>query len=410
MIKRKLAYLGLLAIFWLVMHLYLFPATAILFYMLLVFLPILFLVFCVGTFRMKVVVEIPVQVVKKGELFCLRFRVKGRQLLPAGAVVVWLLHRNCATGKWKKKKLVFSPDGEDGYELYAESEYCAQFAFSVKKAKIYDMFQIFSKKIPVVECGIFEGGVTVLPEAYAMEGRPVKPNPNVMVEGELYSGVKGGDDASELFDIRTYNPGDKLNRIHWKLTGKFGQIMVKEFGLPVDCSVLIFLDYGFHKDMAEFLKYRDALLCALFSLSGTLSAQGQVHYIAWNAPGGQNEKHKISAPEAFYETVGLLLREAAGRKPVNGTARFLAEYGENQYSNIFYLSADKAPGEGLLLMEQARKSAWLSALLFCEREAMQEVGECLPADVEILYFDTDEIKEELGSAFFAGGNYTWQGN
>ncbi len=81
MIKRKLAYLGLLAIFWLVMHLYLFPATAILFYMLLVFLPILFLVFCVGTFRMKVVVEIPVQVVKKGELFCLRFRVKGRQRL-----------------------------------------------------------------------------------------------------------------------------------------------------------------------------------------------------------------------------------------------------------------------------------------------------------------------------------------
>ena len=58
------------------------------------------------------------------------------------------------------------------------------------------MFQIFSKKIPVVECGIFEGGVTVLPEAYAMEGRPVKPNPNVMVEGEIYSGVKGGDDAS----------------------------------------------------------------------------------------------------------------------------------------------------------------------------------------------------------------------
>ena len=78
MIKRKLAYLGLLAIFWLVMHLYLFPATAILFYMLLVFLPILFLVFCVGTFRMKVVVEIPVQVVKKGELFCLRFREIGR--------------------------------------------------------------------------------------------------------------------------------------------------------------------------------------------------------------------------------------------------------------------------------------------------------------------------------------------
>ncbi|MDE7328057.1 MAG: DUF58 domain-containing protein, partial [Lachnospiraceae bacterium] len=283
MIKRKLAYLGLLGIFWLVMHLYLFPATAVLFYMLLVFLPLLFLIFRVGANGMKTVVEIPVQVVKKGDLFCVRFRVQGGHLFPVGPVVVWFLHRNCATRKWKKKKLIFSPDGEESYELYAGSEYCAQYAFFVKKARIYDMFRIFSKKIPVVECGQLEGGVTVLPEAFAMEGYPVRPNPNVMVEGEIYSGTKSGDDASELFDIRTYAPGDKLNRIHWKLTGKFGQVMVKEFGLPVDCSVLIFLDYGFHKDMGEFLKYRDALLCVLFSLSGTLSAQGHIHYIAWNA-------------------------------------------------------------------------------------------------------------------------------
>ena len=47
-------------------------------------------------------------------------------------------------------------------------------------------------KFPVdAECGIFEGGVTVLPEAYAMEGRPVKPNPNVMVEGDPSRGNEG---------------------------------------------------------------------------------------------------------------------------------------------------------------------------------------------------------------------------
>ncbi len=69
MIKHKLAYIGLLTIFWLVMRLYLFRATAILFYMLLIFLPMIFLLFRISAHGIKVELEVPVQVVKKGRDF-----------------------------------------------------------------------------------------------------------------------------------------------------------------------------------------------------------------------------------------------------------------------------------------------------------------------------------------------------
>lgn len=410
MIKHKLTYLGLLAIFWLVMRLYLFRATAILFYMLLVFLPLIFLLFRISARGTKVNLEVPVQVVKKGEMFCVRICVQGRNHLPNGPVVVWLWHRNCVSEKWKKKKLTFYGEMEESYELYTSSKYCAQYLFFIKKAKIYDIFQIFSKKIPILEKEYAQQGITVLPECYTLAEWPVRPNPNVMVEGERYSNVKSGDDASEIFDIRDYVPGDRLNRIHWKLTGKLRRLMVKEFGLPIDSSVLIFFDLGFYKNTEEYMEYRDALFCVLFSLSETLSAQGQVHYIAWNAQNGENQKHKITCPEDFYETMGIVLRERADRENVNRAARYLAEYERDQYTNIFYLSADKEPWRGLSAMEEARKSAWLTGLLFCGREAMKEREQSFAPDVEFLYFDTKALEEELNTSLFEGGSLRWQEN
>lgn len=39
---------------------------------------------------------------------------------------------------------------------------------------------------------------------------------------------KGGYDFSEVFEVREYIPGDRLNNIHWKLTAKKGDLMVKD--------------------------------------------------------------------------------------------------------------------------------------------------------------------------------------
>lgn len=39
---------------------------------------------------------------------------------------------------------------------------------------------------------------------------------------------KKGYDFSEVVDVREYQPGDKLQNIHWKLSAKKGQLMVKE--------------------------------------------------------------------------------------------------------------------------------------------------------------------------------------
>lgn len=51
-----------------------------------------------------------------------------------------------------------------------------------------------------------------------------------------------GNDATQMIDVREYRPGDRLNTIHWKLSVKAGEIMVKQFGSLSDNDACILLD------------------------------------------------------------------------------------------------------------------------------------------------------------------------
>lgn len=51
-----------------------------------------------------------------------------------------------------------------------------------------------------------------------------------------------GHDATQMIDVREYRPGDRLNTIHWKLSVKAGEIMVKQFGSLSDNDACILLD------------------------------------------------------------------------------------------------------------------------------------------------------------------------
>ena len=53
-----------------------------------------------------------------------------------------------------------------------------------------------------------------------------------------------GMDSQEIFDTRYYRQGDLLKNIHWKLSAKADDLLVKEFSMPADQSVEIYLDMG----------------------------------------------------------------------------------------------------------------------------------------------------------------------
>ena len=47
-------------------------------------------------------------------------------------------------------------------------------------------------------------------------------------EAESYDDFQPGTDVSQIFDVREYRPGDRLQRIHWKLSAKSDGLLVRE--------------------------------------------------------------------------------------------------------------------------------------------------------------------------------------
>ncbi len=59
---------------------------------------------------------------------------------------------------------------------------------------------------------------------------------------EISESNQKGTDNSQQFDVRPYQPGDRLNTIHWKLSVKANDLIVREFGSLTGDDACILLD------------------------------------------------------------------------------------------------------------------------------------------------------------------------
>ena len=51
-----------------------------------------------------------------------------------------------------------------------------------------------------------------------------------------------GEDRSEVYQLREYRPGDDIRQIHWKLSSKLDELILKEASQPESRSLLVFWD------------------------------------------------------------------------------------------------------------------------------------------------------------------------
>ena len=55
---------------------------------------------------------------------------------------------------------------------------------------------------------------------------------------------KKGYDATEVFELREYQPGDSIRTIHWKLSEKFDTVLVREPSDTSSYDILVMFDAG----------------------------------------------------------------------------------------------------------------------------------------------------------------------
>lgn len=271
---------------------------ALLFYAGLVFMLFSLITICISRWGMKAALEVPITLTEQGKavkvyLQCLRH---GKSYV--GKVVLILSIENTSLKQRKVIKQRVSGAARGSFQLTLEQ--AGNYEMSIRQIRIYDLSGLFylSKKSKEA------ANVLVLPEYYPVNIRLTEGVRNFIGDAPVYDTLRSGDDASEIFKLREFQDGDKLKNIHWKLSAKMDELIVRENGLPKACSTVLALEGG------KMQKSSDAYLKVAASLSFSMMDKDCPHYVAWPSKRYQDIKRiRVDSEESFYEFLLYMLQD-----------------------------------------------------------------------------------------------------
>lgn len=216
-------------------------------------------------------------------------------ILPISKGVAWVSYENFFSGEKGKMKIRFSVDAgkKRGRRIPVVIHHCGNVSVQVKKVKIYDYLNLFA----ITAGKNFERqDILVMPplkEIYLGQNRWYNETTQ---DSDRFSIYKKGDDPSEIFDIREFKDGDRIQQVHWKLSSKTGHYMVKEGSLPLAKVVHIFLDL-----CAASREDADELIQGIYSISMQLLGQKvPQNYIWYDNVNEIIQEHLIEQEEELF--------------------------------------------------------------------------------------------------------------
>lgn len=132
--------------------------------------------------------------------------------------------------------------GSQCSESIVDTSHCGTVKCVFKQGVVYDYLGLFRRKIKLPE-----------PVTLAVFPRPAPPEPLPNLSRFQYRSYrpKKGGGFSEIYDMREYRPGDSMRDIHWKLSTKIDNLLVKEPQEPNRNRILLTLNLTDSPDILD---------------------------------------------------------------------------------------------------------------------------------------------------------------
>lgn len=226
--------------------------------------------------------------------------------------------------------------GEEGIAVFdIHTPYLGMMDFFLEEAAVYGLFGIGKKTI----LSSVKKRLMVLPDTREM----VLEFPAFLdldPEGEKIVEASTGYDPGLYQGIRPYRDGDSMKHIHWKLTEKSGELMVRELGLPVGRTPRLYLDTGL-PDLE--VKRIDALMEDYFSCSLTLQNQGISHILCWKNGGVEAQEYRVDRETMLEELLDPLFHIIfwVDPKKEKDTFIYYMSYSEKDVYGLFTVDGEE---------------------------------------------------------------------
>ena len=285
----------------------------------------------------------------------IQLKVSNDSMLPCPNLLIEISYANKIDGKNSTVRIntPVYPHETQTLTLSVSGIHCGTVDFSIKKCKVSDMLKLFSmkvrsknKELPDRNCS-----VTILPDYIPLEN-DIANYADMGLESDEYSKTQKGDDPSEIFDIRDYVEGDKLNRIHWKLSAKQDKTMVKDYSLPIANSILLMIDLSKVGGRTDELALYDSVVEAAASLSGYLLENDVPHRaVFYDSERQRSIEQNISDDESHGMMIGMLLQAKLCETKDAVLTDYIGSSESAKCGHIIYISTGYSPNATELMSD-----------------------------------------------------------
>lgn len=231
-----------------------------------------------------------------------------------------------------------------------DSEYCGKYEVTIMYVKIFDLLGMSYKKI----VKNLKNVLYIYPVSVAIGS--VSDAQRVNYEKERYFSNKKNTVLSEILQYREYQPGDNLRHINWKLSDRFGEMLVREFDTPTDNQVLVTFDIenvisnqsnGSKEQSANVaLSVQNSKLSkslvysAIMSISASYIDKGIFHQVGWYRATDRHSIYKnMYRMEDLYGVMRQIFDDNGEAKSRSASIVTLIKSGNiNKYAKVVYIT------------------------------------------------------------------------
>ena len=263
-------------------------------------------------------------------------QVTNQSWFPVARLQIKLAVKNKLTETKEEVTTYISVSGKSNETLALDliSEYAGVLEVSLEEVVYFDFLGVFTREVKQIK-GI--SSLYILPEIFSVSIDLAQSSAGFS-DSHIHEASRKGKDGLEIFGIKEYSPEDSLKNVHWKLTSKFDELIVKELSEAVNYSFLILLDLTSQEKNNQ-PAVIDSLLDSFVSVSKGLLEIGYAHSIAWL----DKETDYLHIEEVFSEDhLTSLLRQVLSVRLVQSETSILERfsYVSESYSHVIQLITD----------------------------------------------------------------------
>ena len=224
--------------------------------------------------------------------------------LPLARVTMRLAWENLLTGQKNGKRLALAgvarrrPTG-----LPAPTGHCGLLELRADKVRVFDYLGLFSLRLDAPP-----------PARIVCRPIPAQCEPIEVPDGQgLRPSSKNASrrGPGEDYELREYRPGDPMRSVHWKLSSKWDELIVRDRADTVTPLPLLTVDrFGTPEEL-------DRLLDNLTGMSRAMLGVQRPHAVLWLDKAGEPQLYTVSDEREYMDCLLALLSQPA---PATGPA------------------------------------------------------------------------------------------